>query len=220
MKTSGRSWTFINQSNPTESIIVHDAHSAECLQSILKHHEEWFLKEEAVKYAAPPAESRIGPPPHAAAPAILGSNQPEHTPPRASPPPLPAGPVAKPVEDRRVPHEDRRYSDKDRRATPRFSTEFRVVLITGAHSYRNTTEDVSMGGMKLKRPVPLAFISQKCTIFISHPDLRENVQVSCKVLADPKDPRRVQFTETDPVQLARLEEWLAESVLRSKKGVA
>lgn len=219
MKTSGRSWTFINQSNPTESIIVHDAHSAECLQSILKHHEEWFLKEEAVKYAAPPPEPRIGPPSRAAGPALLGSNQPEHAP-RASPPPLPPGPVAKPVEDRRIPHEDRRYSDKDRRATPRFSTEFRVVLITGAHSYRNTSEDVSMGGMKLKRPVPLAFISQKCTIFISHPDLRENVQVSCKVLADPKDPRRVQFTETDPVQLKRLEEWLAESVLRSKKGVA
>lgn len=94
-----------------------------------------------------------------------------------------------------------------------------MVLITGAHSYRNTTEDVSMGGMKLKRPVPMAFISQKCTIFISHPALRENVQISCKVLADPKDPRRVQFTETDPQQLKRLEEWLAETSMHDT-GVA
>ncbi|MBU6155001.1 MAG: PilZ domain-containing protein, partial [Bdellovibrionales bacterium] len=129
-----------------------------------------------------------------------------------SPPPLPAGINAKPVDDRR-------FNERDRRSQPRFSTEFRVVLITGAHSFRNTTEDVSMGGMRLKRPVPHAFISQKCTIFVSHPDLRENVQVSCKVLADPKDPRRIQFTETDPVQLKRLEEWLAESTLR-KTGVA
>jgi tRNA pseudouridine-54 N-methylase len=76
-----------------------------------------------------------------------------------------------------------------------------------------------MGGMKLKKAVPAAFISQKCTIFVSHPDLRENVQISCKVLADPKDPRRIQFTDTEPAQLKRLEEWLSESTLR-KKGVA
>jgi hypothetical protein len=108
------------------------------------------------------------------------------------------------------------FSGKDRRAQRRFETEFRVVLITGAHSFRNTTEDVSMGGMKLKRPVPLAFLSQKCTIFISHPALRENVQISCKVLADPKDPRRVQFTDADKKQLMRLEEWLAESTLKQE----
>ena len=107
-----------------------------------------------------------------------------------------------------------KFSGKDRRAQRRFETEFRVVLITGAHSFRNATEDVSMGGMKLKRPVPQAFLSQKCTIFVSHPSLRENVQISCKVLADPNDPRRVQFTDADPKQLMRLEEWLAESTIK------
>jgi len=205
MKTTGRSWTFINQSNPSESIIVHDAHSAECLQHVLKHHDEWFLKEEGAK----PLPSKAPPPelPHPRVrenPVVQAGS--------VAPPPLPAMPAPKPVEDRR-------FSGKDRRVQQRFTTEFRVVLITGAHSYRNTTEDVSMGGMKLKRSVPHAFIGQKCTIFVSHPALRENVQVSCKVLADPKDPRRIQFTETDPNQLKRLEEWLAESSLHNQ-GVA
>ncbi len=213
MKNTGRTWTFINQSNPSESIIVHDAHSAECLQSVLKHHDDWFLKEEGVKSPAP--EVRMEPPTHRTAPrvaveAATAVHPPSHAP--SAPPPLPATATPKPVEDRR-------FNEKDRRIHSRFTTEFRVVLITGAHSYRNTTEDVSMGGMKLKRPVPHAFISQKCTIFVSHPDLRENVQISCKVLADPKDPRRIQFTDTEPGQLKRLEEWLSESALR-KKGVA
>ena len=128
--------------------------------------------------------------------------------PPASPPPLAPPP---PVLEKRE-----SFSGKDRRAQRRFETEFRVVLITGAHSFRNTTEDVSMGGMKLKRPVPPAFLSQKCTIFVSHPALRENVQISCKVLADPKDPRRVQFTDADQKQLMRLEEWLAESTLKQE----
>jgi hypothetical protein len=213
MKNTGRTWTFINQSNPSESIIVHDAHSAECLQSVLKHHDDWFLKEEGMKPAAP--EAKMGPPPHKPAPKLdvegaAVSHSPDHSP--SAPPPLPAAVVPKPVEDRR-------FNEKDRRVHNRFSTEFRVVLISGAHSYRNTTEDVSMGGMKLKKGVPPAFISQKCTIFVSHPDLRENVQISCKVIADPKDPRRIQFIDTDPAQLKRLEEWLSESALQ-KKGVA
>jgi hypothetical protein len=216
MKTSGRTWTFINQSNPSESIIVHDALSAECLQGVLKHHEDWFLKEEGVKAAVPAPEPVVAPPPHRPLPqhmavesVVPAAVAPPQMP--ASPPPLPAASIPKPVEDRRA--------NEDRRSTPRFSTEFRVVLITGAHSYRNTTEDVSLGGMKLKRAVPHAFIGQKCTIFVSHPDLRENVQVSCKVLADPKDPRRIQFTDTDPAQLKRLQEWLSESAMRNK-GVA
>jgi hypothetical protein len=201
MKQQPRSWTFINQSDPSHTIVVHDAHSAECLQELIKHHDDWILKDEP-KAAPPPI-----PAPTTQAPEVHMSSP-------SAPPPLSQKPIpqTKPVPDRR-------YQGSDRRIQQRFATEFRVVLITGAHSYRNTSEDVSMGGMKLKKAVPHAFISQKCTIFVSHPDLRENVQISCKVLADPSDPRRIQFTETDQIQLKRLEEWLAESTLRNQ-GVA
>ncbi|MFZ9594968.1 MAG: PilZ domain-containing protein [Bdellovibrionia bacterium] len=106
----------------------------------------------------------------------------------------------------------------ERRKHPRLKFEFRVVVISGAHSYRNTSTDISLGGIRLKKPLPLYFLDTQCTIFVSHPLLRENVQLSCRVLADPKDHSRIQFLDSDPKQHQRLADWLKEASEQIKKA--
>jgi hypothetical protein len=77
-----------------------------------------------------------------------------------------------------------------------------------------------MGGMRLKKGVPHAFTQNQCVIFVSHPSLRENVQINCRVIPDPKDPCRIQFQGADSHQLQRLEEWLQERALLDGHQVA
>ena len=100
-------------------------------------------------------------------------------------------------------------SGPERRIHKRHDTEFRVVVISGAHSFRNSTSNVSLGGIKLKKSLPTVFLSQLCTIFISLPSLSENVQINCKVISDEKDLLRIQFVDADPGQISRLEQWLS-----------
>jgi hypothetical protein len=99
-------------------------------------------------------------------------------------------------------------SGPERRVHKRHEAEFRVVIISGANSFRNSTSNVSLGGIRLKKALPRVFLNERCTLFISHPSLRENVQINCRVISDQNDLMRIQFVDADSGQILRLEQWL------------
>lgn len=88
--------------------------------------------------------------------------------------------------------------------------EFRVILISGTSTFRCASCDVSLGGMKLKNEVPAAFCSKTCTAYISHDDMRENIEITCQVVTDPNGETRLKFVKPSKPELERLSEWMAE----------
>lgn len=88
--------------------------------------------------------------------------------------------------------------------------EFRVILISGTSTFRCASCDVSLGGMKLKNEVPATFCSKTCTAYISHDDMRENIEMSCQVVTDETGATRIKFVKPAKVELERLSEWMAE----------
>ncbi|MBC7398128.1 MAG: PilZ domain-containing protein, partial [Bdellovibrionales bacterium] len=107
---------------------------------------------------------------------------------------------------------------EERRAQKRFNVDLRIILISKGRSFRSISQDVSLGGMKLKNKVPQEFSGEECMAYISTADARENIEMVCKVIPDPSDPRRVQFLEADSQQLKRLSKWLVENDSVKKAG--
>lgn len=199
-------WRFINQSDPGESIVVHDQASAMTLQRILEldGNASWVLQEERVLGGPKKAEPLKADSPKTEPPkeeSIVDLVLPE-TESASTVPASASAPVAPPPPE--VPRFD------DRRSQPRFSTEFRVILVAGSQSFRTASKDVSLGGMKLREKIPHGFLSQKCIAYISHKDMRENIEVICEIVGDPSDPCRVKFHQPEPLRLKRLEEWIRE----------
>lgn len=106
--------------------------------------------------------------------------------------------------------------ENERRSQKRFATELRVILISGSHSFRTLSQDVSLGGMKLKKTIPPNFLANSCIAYVSHKDLDENLEMVCNVIADPTDPCRIKFEKADQDQLKRLNEWLEQQNSLSK----
>ncbi len=186
MKTEMRQWVFVDRNHGERRIVVHDEKSAGLVRElILQGGALWVEVAESHLEVSPQVpeveKSRVASPPELPKPAVAQAG---------SPPPL-------------------KKSGAERRIHKRHDAEFRVVVISGAHSFRNSTSNVSLGGIKLKKSLPSVFLKQRCTIFISHPSLSENVQINCKVISDEKDLLRIQFVDADPRQITRLEQWLA-----------
>jgi hypothetical protein len=118
-------------------------------------------------------------------------------------PAAPAQAVAPPPAPKKV-------EKRERRSSQRYMTEFRVILISGSSSFRAMSQDVSLGGMRLKKSIPASFLKEKCIAYVSHKDLNENIEIVCNVIGDPQDPCRIQFVQPNAVQLKRLNDWLME----------
>lgn len=100
-----------------------------------------------------------------------------------------------------------------RRMDARGAKEFRVILIAGESSFRCGTCDVSLSGMRLKSSVPAQFIQVECVAYISHNDMRENIEVACQVVTDADGVSRLQFLKAEKPELEKLSEWIAEEAL-------
>jgi hypothetical protein len=87
----------------------------------------------------------------------------------------------------------------------------RVILISKDKSFRSISQDVSLGGMKLKNRIPDEFFQEKCVAYLSDIDSKENIEIVCQVVGDPKDPARMKFMDTDSQQLKRLNQWLTDN---------
>jgi hypothetical protein len=96
----------------------------------------------------------------------------------------------------------------ERRIQHRFEVDLRIILISKGKSFRSISKDVSLGGMKLKNKIPPEFTGEKCVAYISNLDSKENIEVTCQVFSDPKDPCRLQFADAQAEQLQLLNQWL------------
>jgi hypothetical protein len=96
----------------------------------------------------------------------------------------------------------------ERRIQHRFEVDLRIILISKGKSFRSISKDVSLGGMKLKNKIPPEFTGEKCIAYISNLDSKENIEVTCQVFSDPKDPCRLQFADAQTEQLKLLNQWL------------
>lgn len=227
-------WKFTNEANPAECIVIHDRESALALERVLQlqGHGQWIMKEEAAPakpalVSAPEPETEMEPETESETetetePTAAGTEvslELEYAPAAAAVAPPPMDPtLAQPVPKARkqpsdetqayVPDLNPRY--EERRKHTRFNTEFRVILISGSSSFRSSSKDISLGGMKLKEKIPSAFLGGKCVAYISHKDMRENIEVLCDVIGEPQSLFRIRFREVEPSRLARLKEWIAE----------
>jgi hypothetical protein len=263
MKHQSLRWRFVNQTNPTETVVVHDQGSAQTLATLLqKMTGDWIMQEERPLGAMAPQTAPAPQPPVEKTTEIqLQPAMPAPAPVQAqvpvqAPAPVQAAPAPEAIEveqhhqeeesaeDHSMAHamieavvnaaqeaqaqdaEDRKASmpppapkkadkqdkqeKRERRSAPRFMTEFRVILISGSSSFRTMSADVSLGGMRLKKTIPAAFMKEKCIAYVSHKDLRENIEIVCHVIGDPQDPCRIQFIQPNQTQLKRLNDWLIE----------
>lgn len=261
MKT-GLRWRFVNQSNPQETVLVHDEASAHTLAALLqKMSDEWIMQEERSLSAAkkePQIQAIQTPQPesfkektrsievqpqqpaaenhheehdhdvhfehheeeaaedhhedHAMAAAVMeavaaahAQHQQAQQERKVTPPPAP-----------------KKQEKRERRSQPRYMTEFRVILISGSSSFRTMSQDVSLGGMRLKKSIPESFMKEKCIAYVSHKDLRENIEIVCNVVGDSSDPCRIKFIQPNQTQLKRLNDWLLEHnpVTRGNKAAS
>lgn len=273
MKHQGLRWRFVNQSNPTETVLVHDQGSAHTLATLLqKMGGEWIMQEERPLGAMAPQVPAVQAAPVVQAPVIQAPvalpapvapvaveshadkttkiQQPVQAAPVAPPAPVQVeahreeesaedhsmaqamleavveaaqeaqaqqqAQAAKQAEERKTavpppaPKKPEKQEKRERRASQRFMTEFRVILISGSSSFRTMSQDVSLGGMRLKKTIPASFMKEKCIAYVSHKDLRENIEIVCHVIGDPQDPCRIQFIQPNQTQLKRLNDWLIE----------
>ena len=88
---------------------------------------------------------------------------------------------------------------------------FRVVLICGSASFRSGVCELSNDGMVLKSQAPAAFAGHACVAYVSHSQLRENVELSCEVSTDGSGVSRLEFVGADVTALEKLSEWVSEA---------
>ncbi len=100
-----------------------------------------------------------------------------------------------------------------RRHDQRGAKEFRVVLISGNSTFRSGICDVSLEGLKLKNSVPAGFNQTECLAYISHHDMRENIELSCEVSTDADGVSRLQFLHPEKPELEKLSAWISEEVV-------
>ena len=266
MKNTALRWRFVNQTNPSETVLVHDQASAQTLATLLqKMSDEWMMQEER------PLGSMQVTQPQPTQPAPVQAQQARektreiarpvpqasvhqasvHQAPAYQPEAIEeesaedyaldansdsndmasavleavvnaahaqqaqshqAQALGTPAPDRKVapPPAPKKQDKRERRTAQRFMTEFRVILISGSSSFRTMSADVSLGGMRLKKTIPASFLKEKCIAYVSHKDLRENIEIVCHVVGDPADPCRIQFLQPNQTQLKRLNDWLIE----------
>jgi hypothetical protein len=88
------------------------------------------------------------------------------------------------------------------------ASEFRVILISGTSTFRCATCEVALDHATLKNAAPAAFCGKECTAYISHHDMKENIEISCNVVTDSTGATRLEFVHPAKPELERLSEWM------------
>lgn len=100
------------------------------------------------------------------------------------------------------------FSGENRRKEERIEKELRVILLSGSSTFRCTTCDVSMGGVKLKAAVPETFCGAQCKAYLSKTGAHENIEVECRVIKDANGVSRLQFVGVSTHEAELLKAWL------------
>jgi hypothetical protein len=100
------------------------------------------------------------------------------------------------------------FSGENRRKEDRVEKELRVILLSGSSTFRCTTCDVSMGGVKLKAAVPETFCVAQCKAYLSKTGAHENIEVECRVIKDANGVSRLQFVGVSTHEAELLKAWL------------
>ena len=100
----------------------------------------------------------------------------------------------------------------DRRMYPRYGLRLQVNLICACRSFAAYTTDVSEGGLRLERPIPIAVQKEHCTIQIISPKNRELLQLVGKVTISGQDSHSMKFESITKGELIpHLMKWIAQS---------
>jgi hypothetical protein len=188
-------------------IIVHDHDSADTLRSVLRGELQgaWaMLVEDEPRAEIKPASRR------AAAQVITrpapqkdddSADKTEHVPP-AEPAPVsaPAG--------------------SSSRRHPRYKVRLHVVITVGVQTFNSPTRDVSLGGIALEEKLPPWTFGSYCRISIYKSTDAERIDLRCRIFADPRHPRRLQFIDPPEDGLARLKDWLEAMAKAGDANVA
>jgi hypothetical protein len=99
---------------------------------------------------------------------------------------------------------------EDRRRTPRALLRCRLVMTIANTRYENWSKNVSLGGMLLESPLPIAMNGQSGLVLISLAHAGLSLRLQAKVQASPHSQARLVFAEADGRLLARLGQWLQQ----------
>ena len=183
-------WVFINKTRQ-KKIVVRDVDSAMQLMQLMQLIERTEKDSWEIQIATAPEPPQVILPPNA--------------PVLAAPVPL-AAPVT----------EVKKWDN--RRAHDRFDLAYRILIIRGQHSYRSYTDNISLGGMLLKNPVPDKLLGEVCNIYIGHPNRRENIELTARVIGKGEASRRITFTEIDAESKKLLDTWIRDARAEQQKS--
>lgn len=97
---------------------------------------------------------------------------------------------------------------KNRRKHERLDLHFKVTVMNDVKSFKTTSSDISLGGMRLSHPLPPSMQGVVCKVIIEDQSPHDCIVFHCKVLTDAEVPRRISFSQTDQDAKQRLNEWL------------
>ena len=165
-------------------IVVHDQWSADVLNRLLRGEIQglWSMQEEEERQSTvKPVRSRAAMVAPEAADPALGQKPilPDFTPAGAPP-----------------------------RKNPRYKIRLFVTLTNALNTFSSKTRDVSLGGMALEEKLPAFFFGQFCRVQIYRSTDAERIDLRCKIFADPRNPRRLQFVDPPEDAIKRLADWI------------
>lgn len=106
----------------------------------------------------------------------------------------------------------------DRRMYPRYGLHLQVNLLSACRSFAAYTTDVSEGGLRLERPIPISVQKEHCTIQIISPKNRELIQLLGKVTTSGQDAHSMKFESlTNGELIPHLMKWVAQTRVARKK---
>ncbi|HUP57523.1 MAG TPA: PilZ domain-containing protein [Bdellovibrionota bacterium] len=201
---SKRKWKFQNTAVPGMEVIVHDQKSADILDRVFKGRVggSWTMEVQVEEDLADlPTEIEE-------APKVEIKSARRRAPVQAVPDALSAEPAPAPGGHTPV----RRF--------PRFKVKLRVVISSGPRFHNSTTRDISAGGLSLEDKIPPALFGAYCRIQIFRSTSDERIDLKCRIFADPRHPRRLQFVDPPEEALERLKTWIESLQLEEGSGEA
>lgn len=102
---------------------------------------------------------------------------------------------------------EKQVDDKiNRRKHKRYDIPLNVKILSPNGSFSNRSSNISIGGVLLEEAIPHQ-VSGICDVMITHPETKETITFTAKLVGDLFDPRRLMFTSQPPQALKTLEKW-------------
>ncbi len=101
-------------------------------------------------------------------------------------------------------------AEDNRRQFTRYKLSFDVMIVCGREVFRSSSNDISLGGIQLSRPLPQQFHDKQCRVFISSEcnGVHKQINFNIKLLGDSQNLCRIAFLEQDGKLISELESWI------------